>query len=106
MQRIIYLIKEQYPRLYCLQSLRLMVERPVFIQRVVGLSAALVRSSRTLRLIPFPSVDFLLGPVDSPPGWLPRQHNMCSPPTRGRRRPRTHFHLTQNGILIGLLQAS
>jgi len=48
----------------------------------------------------------LLGPVDSPPGWLPRQHNMCSPPTRGRRRPRTHFHLTQNGILIGLLQAS
>jgi len=48
----------------------------------------------------------LLGPVDSPLGWLPRQHNMWSPPTRGRRRPRTHFHLAQNGILIGLLQAS
>jgi hypothetical protein len=48
----------------------------------------------------------LLGPVDSPLGWPPRQHNMWSPPTRGRRRPRTHFRLTQNGILIGLLQAS
>lgn len=35
----------------------------------------------------------LLGPVDSPPGWLLRQHNMWSPPTRGRRRPRTHFQV-------------
>ena len=31
---------------------------------------------------------------------------MWLPPTRGRRRPRTHFHLTQNGILIGLLRTS
>jgi RHS repeat-associated protein len=45
MQRISYLIEEQYSRRYCLQSLRLMVERPIFIQRVVGLPVVIVRSS-------------------------------------------------------------